>query len=460
MPRKASNLNSLARGRVRASMNKFNLFNLYKKPAVRYQGQTIFQQKWKAKQETRAYHGEHLTEGRWKEIFNPKLESVAQLDASLKGLNVKETPLPLQTYASLEKRLETAVFRSMFASSVRQARQFILGGHVKVNGVTIKHPSFPLKAGDIFNVKPEKVLLAMGKNKPSLEKAIKIDNKQIAAWNKYVRTAKEHPKDVWDLKQSKPASLDTLREKSTKSVKSYNDKLDEEMKSKQNKTTRQSVLSKIINFAKDKTDLTSESFEGLYGKGNSQKCYNVYSKLANAKHELLQNGNEEECAKAISKKSNEYKSESDFKVVAGVKKALSEIVSDQLEFLRVQAQRNKLPESATNVPFTQSYADDLTYHQKLEKEVEDESKVVVKLPWQKGLFGRQDPSKHYFTPWTPRPFLGAFAILPSHIEISFSTCHAVYMRDPVARPGYSEVISPLPTHIHERAYMYYARKGL
>ena len=55
--------------------------------------------------------------------------------------------LLLQTYGTLEKRLEIALFRSMFASSVRQARQFILGGYVKVNGVVINtHPS-PYKAG-------------------------------------------------------------------------------------------------------------------------------------------------------------------------------------------------------------------------------------------------------------------------------------------------------------------------
>ena len=97
MPRRTQNLNSMARGRVRASMNKYNLFNLYKKPNVNYQGKTLFQQKWTAKAETRAYHGEHLTEGRWKQLFKPNLESVAQLDASLKGMDVALTPMPLQT---------------------------------------------------------------------------------------------------------------------------------------------------------------------------------------------------------------------------------------------------------------------------------------------------------------------------------------------------------------------------
>lgn len=38
------------------------------------------------------------------------------------------------TYAPLERRLDTAIFRAMFASSSRQARQFVIHGAVKVNG--------------------------------------------------------------------------------------------------------------------------------------------------------------------------------------------------------------------------------------------------------------------------------------------------------------------------------------
>jgi ribosomal protein S4 len=46
----------------------------------------------------------------------------------------KMTPYMQMTYAPLERRLDTAVFRALFASSVRQARQFVIHGAVKVNG--------------------------------------------------------------------------------------------------------------------------------------------------------------------------------------------------------------------------------------------------------------------------------------------------------------------------------------
>lgn len=44
------------------------------------------------------------------------------------------TPYMQMTFAPLERRLEVAMFRAMFAASPRQARQFCIHGAVKVNG--------------------------------------------------------------------------------------------------------------------------------------------------------------------------------------------------------------------------------------------------------------------------------------------------------------------------------------
>lgn len=471
MPRKTQNLHSLSRGRVRASMNKYNLFNLYKKAPVRYDGKTLYQQKWNAKAETRAYHGEHLTEKRWKAIFDPSLETVAQLDASLKGSKVAPTPMTLQTYASLEKRLELAVFRSMFASSVRQAREFILGGSVLVNGVVIKHPSFPLKSGDIFHVKPEKVLLAMGRTKPSLEKAIKVDNQQISAWNRYVKAAQENPREVWEAKQKKPASLNTIRNiNGSESAEEFNKKIEQTMKSQQNDATRESILLKIISLGRGIESnggvVSAETFKEFNydnesNSNNAQKAHNVYKKLSDAKHKLIGEHNIENAAEFVNKKADDSESAADKQLARSVKQILRELQKSTWEAIRVGAQQQQSGKVLT-ASFTSDFVKLLVPHPALNKEsiLEDETLANIKFPWQKSLFGRQDPSKPYFTPWTPRPFIGAFAILPSHIEVSFSTCHAVYLRDPIARPGHSEVISPFPDHTHERAYMFYARKGL
>lgn len=44
------------------------------------------------------------------------------------------TPYMNMVYAPTERRLDTAIFRALFASSTRQARQFVVHGYVKVNG--------------------------------------------------------------------------------------------------------------------------------------------------------------------------------------------------------------------------------------------------------------------------------------------------------------------------------------
>ena len=47
---------------------------------------------------------------------------------------VLRTPYMNMLYAPAERRLDTAIFRAMFASSTRQARQFVVHGYVNVNG--------------------------------------------------------------------------------------------------------------------------------------------------------------------------------------------------------------------------------------------------------------------------------------------------------------------------------------
>lgn len=131
-----------------------------KLPPVTYQ--TYFQQKWTAKSATRAYHGEHIREGQWNRMFTTRLPSVvpmnprylAEFDGSEQAAGrgsgkdlrqgdareslsvVKRIQVPYMhmTFAPLERRLDMAIWRSLFASSARQARQMVIHGHVKVNG--------------------------------------------------------------------------------------------------------------------------------------------------------------------------------------------------------------------------------------------------------------------------------------------------------------------------------------
>lgn len=52
--------------------------------------------------------------------------------------NIKQTPYMHMAFHPLERRLDTAIFRALFASSSKQARQFVVHGWVKVNGKKVR----------------------------------------------------------------------------------------------------------------------------------------------------------------------------------------------------------------------------------------------------------------------------------------------------------------------------------
>jgi small subunit ribosomal protein S4 len=55
----------------------------------------------------------------------------------------------------LECRLDNVVFRTAFAASRSQARQFVRHGHVLVNGKRVTIPSFQVRKGDVVEIAPK-----------------------------------------------------------------------------------------------------------------------------------------------------------------------------------------------------------------------------------------------------------------------------------------------------------------
>ncbi len=144
--------------KFRASWNKYNLYNLSRLKPINTAFYTFYQQKWAAKSMTRAYHGEQIREKQWQRMFTPHLNSVVPMDhrylaehdgselAAGRGSGKEQPtkgkmnrgkmliPYMHMTYAPIERRLDMAIFRALFASSARQARQFVTHGKVRVNG--------------------------------------------------------------------------------------------------------------------------------------------------------------------------------------------------------------------------------------------------------------------------------------------------------------------------------------
>lgn len=439
---------------------------------------TLYQQKWASKQETRAYHGEHIRESRWQTLFDKKLEGVAQLDASLKGESVP-TPMVNQTYAPLEKRLDYAVFRALFASSVRQAKKFILNGHVTVNNIVIKHPGYTLSPGDTFAVEPERVLEALGAKKPSVKQSYKVDKFQVIKWQEYVNEVKENPRKIWSKKLDKQTKLQSMYSNylvegihpsitNDGALKSRLEGMEKyklaKMKEIQNSVSRTSILSDIIKIVSEKKQPSEELdvsiFNTQFGSSLAQKAHQIAEGLPKAIFSLDSKLQSDEISKIIptykdGKPTGEFYNDTKMKKV---RQQVNELNSLYLDKVRQDFTEKPLSETE----LISIWSKNLKKHPKLPEwsEIEEKGNYQVQLPWQKGMHGLKDQSKSYFTPWKPRQFLPVFAILPKHIEVSFSTCHAIYLRHPVARPGESEVISPYDEDIHERAYMYYQKNGM
>lgn len=69
-----------------------------------------------------------------------------------------------------------------------------------------------------------------------------------------------------------------------------------------------------------------------------------------------------------------------------------------------------------------------------------------------------DLSKPYGTPWRPREYMSAFALIPRYLEVHHRICSAVYIRHPVARPGMAEVPTPFQTEMNGLTYLWYLRR--
>jgi ribosomal protein S4 len=131
---------------------------------------TLYQQRWKARRLIRGYHGDHIGTTAFERWYLPSsLPSIHSSttssqnntsslskwiegkeraggrtkDDSLAKKKAEEGTAPVGTmmFSEVERRLDVLVFRSCFASSVWQAKAFVVGGKVKLNGNVVSSPS-------------------------------------------------------------------------------------------------------------------------------------------------------------------------------------------------------------------------------------------------------------------------------------------------------------------------------
>ncbi|KAI1459131.1 alpha-L RNA-binding motif-containing protein [Annulohypoxylon moriforme] len=437
---KPKRFHGLKRPKLRQSWNKYNLYNIanFRIPKIgKSDSQTFFQQKWRAKGMLRSYHGEHVVERKWTRMFSRRLLSVVDMNPKFmastdgsemaagrgSGRDTKEnfdkptvskrilTPYMQMTFAPMERRLDIAVFRAMFASSARQARQFCVHGAVKVNGKVMPYPSYRLNPGDMFQVDPERVLLATGAPKTDPNK---FRNKKESS----TRFAGEEGAEEASEEAETPAEEEASAPEEPEQDPDTTDK--PEAPKINTKPTRDQIM-ELASRAKD--IIQDQDVSGTQKK----RLRFFVKKMRN----LVSQAGRPNATPA----------------------EIADELSAQLGGLSLAGPAPAAPTRTPSDPSSLSdIAGDLTPSEwrKLEQRIAEQMREEEENPW--------DPKKPYKTPWRPRDYMAPFAFIPKYLEVNQNICSAVYLRHPVAYIGNAEVPTPFPEPISQLAFNWYLRR--
>ncbi len=126
----------------RFGVNIFGHPNELKRGAVDHRRVTEYGKQLMEKQKLKAYYG--LSEKQMKRYMNEAFKESRKGKGLIGELAV----------ARAEKRLDNMVYRAGFASSLRQARQFVVHGHITINGNKVDIPSHIVNPTDVIGLTP------------------------------------------------------------------------------------------------------------------------------------------------------------------------------------------------------------------------------------------------------------------------------------------------------------------
>ncbi|KAI0514872.1 hypothetical protein F5B22DRAFT_223803 [Xylaria bambusicola] len=317
------------------------------------------------------------------------------------------TPYMQMTFAPMERRLDIAVFRAMFASSARQARQFCVHGAVKVNGKVVPYPAYRLNPGDMFQVDPERVLYATGLSKQPPKSSKRPSS--LAQEEEGIEEATEEVAEAAAEEESQTQAVKAEQDPDTTDT--------PEAAPVDMKPTRKQIQ-----------DLTAQAKAIL-----SEEPLGVAQKKALRK--FIQS------SKPLLSR-------------AGRANASPTEITDELSTLvaeldlGVGKDDKPSPEKAASLDPINSLSD--SELKQLEQRMEEHMRAEKENPY--------DPSKPYATPWRPRNYMAPFAFIPQYLEVNQNICSAVYLRHPVARKGSAEVPTPYPFEVSQLAFNWYLRR--
>jgi len=99
---------------------------------------------WRAREELRKYRrmARDLNARRDKEKEKVLIQKLYRLGLLPSPSATLDDVLSLTVKDLLNRRLQTIVYKKGFANTIKQARQFIVHGHVRINGRRIVYPSY------------------------------------------------------------------------------------------------------------------------------------------------------------------------------------------------------------------------------------------------------------------------------------------------------------------------------
>ena len=284
----------------------------------------------------------------------------------------------------------------------------------------MRHPSYLLNPGDLFQVEPERVMFATGAPKTKFERRESRLLKQKSEKEEEEADTEAEAKPEPAEKEEKGSAKDTLKAlmAQAKTIMST-DKDVLPAKRKQELRGFQKAVRRVLSRSETSTILT-DSLESQFSELTLMlKATRAEKKPKDAKKSKDQSATEatEETA-AASKKSEDE---------AGNK--LSEAFQKAAEGGEVDA-----------------------------SELSDEEFEVLRRALTQMRDNPIDHSKPYATPWRPRDYMSTFAFIPRYLEVNQNICAAVYLRHPVARPGSAEVPTPFGESVSTPAYGWYLKR--
>jgi len=283
----------------------------------------------------------------------------------------------------------------------------------------MRHPSYLLNPGDLFQVDPERVMFATGATKTKFERRETRQLKQKDEKDEEVEGEAETKSE--EAAETKPEgekedSRDTLKAlmSQAKNIMST-DKDVLPAKRKQELRGFQKAVRRVLSRSGTSTILTD----------NLEAQFSELTLMLNAKRA------EKKPAKQSKQQSNSEESTS----AAATEE--TEVASDKLsEAFQAAAEGADVDAS----------------------ELTDEEFEILKRALTQMRDNPIDHSKPYATPWRPRDYMSAFAFIPRYLEVNQNICAAVYLRHPVARPGSAEVPTPFGESISTPAYGWYLKR--